>query len=369
MPTSYIIWELPWIPYSYGIKMIKKYFLKSPIFPAKISSTPTDYSAISRKTLCPQSSGLWSIVLAGGEGTRTRPFIEAWLGRHLPKQYCTFTGTRSLFQHTLDRAHKLSPDKHTLVVIDQTHRQFVEPQLAGRPSMRVIPQPRNCDTAPGIFLPLSYIRQTDPQATVIISPSDHFVYPESGYINILQAAVEETAYINRLILLGVAPDGLELEYGWIQPGAVISENGCCVRSVRSFIEKPALAEARAAMEAGALWNTFVLVGKVEKLWELGWNYLPKMMPLFERLSDAVGSYREREVIRSIYESMPTLNFSSGLLQRATDQVAVVKLKDIFWSDWGSPGRIIRTFGMIHRKPVFPSMHLAVPNWNLQLALK
>jgi mannose-1-phosphate guanylyltransferase len=347
----------------------KANFIKTPIFPAKISPAQKDYGTIDSENSHPQLSGLWSIVLAGGEGARTRPFIEKWLGRHLPKQYCTFTGTRSLLQHTLDRARKLAPDEHTLVVIDQTHRQFAEPQLEGRPSTRVIPQPRNCDTAPGIFLPLSYIRRIDPQATVIISPSDHFVYPENRYISILQAAVEEAAYINRVILMGVVPDRLELEYGWIHPGSVISDSGRSVWSVRSFIEKPTLPEARAAMDVGALWNTFVLIAKAEKLWELGWSYLPKMMPLFERLTDAIGSDSEPEVIRSIYASMPILNFSSELLQRAAEHVAVVKLTDIFWSDWGSPERIVRTLGRIHGKSAFPSMHLAVPNWNLQMALQ
>ena len=54
-----------------------------------------------------ESKPLWSIILAGGEGNRTRPFIEQWLGRHKPKQYCTFVGNRSMLQHTFDRADRL----------------------------------------------------------------------------------------------------------------------------------------------------------------------------------------------------------------------------------------------------------------------
>jgi hypothetical protein len=115
------------------------------------------------------------------------------------------------------------------------------------------------------------------------------------------------------------------------------------------------------MEVGALWNAFVLVGKAEKLWELGWNYLPKMMPFFERLCDAIGSDSEREVIRSINKNMPILNFSSDLLQRAADHVAVVKLEDIFWSDWGSPERIVHSLDRIHSQSALASMQLAIPN--------
>src|SRR5439155_1032627 len=60
---------------------------------------------------------LWSIVLAGGEGERLRPFVQQWLGRHQPKQYCTFVGTRSMFQHTVDRADQLSAPDHRVTVI------------------------------------------------------------------------------------------------------------------------------------------------------------------------------------------------------------------------------------------------------------
>ena len=106
---------------------------------------------------------LWSIVLAGGEGERTRPFIEKWLGYPLPKQYCTFVGTRSMLQHTLDRADQLSCRDQKVTVVSRTHHQqawkHLEKQVAGQ----VILQPRNCNTGAGIFLPLTYVLGMGPQ--------------------------------------------------------------------------------------------------------------------------------------------------------------------------------------------------------------
>ena len=70
-----------------------------------------------------QSNGLWSIILAGGDGERTRPFIEQWLGYPKPKQYCTFVGTRSMLQHTLDRADRLGAPDKKVTVVDQIHQR------------------------------------------------------------------------------------------------------------------------------------------------------------------------------------------------------------------------------------------------------
>ncbi len=224
----------------------------------------------------------------------------------------------------------------------------------------MIVQPCNRDTGPGIFLPLTYIRQIDPEATVVIYPSDHFVYPESAYIGAVQDAAQEMQYLpDRLLLLGVAPDGLELEYGWIQPGTNIGSNGR-VRSVEAFIEKPGVEQAKSVMGSGGLWNTFVLVGKLKSLWQLGWRCFSDMMPLFETLGKAIGSRRETRVLNLIYERMPAHNFSSGLLQRAAENVGVIRLEEVLWSDWGRPERIVSSLQKIHRQPAFSHDRL----WNV-----
>ncbi len=197
---------------------------------------------------------LWSIILAGGEGERVRPFVQRWLGRPKPKQYCTFVGTRSLFQHTLDRADRLTAADHKMIVIARSHAWEVWPQLGQRPSGMVILQPSNRGTAAGIFLPLTYIKARDPQATVIIYPSDHFVYPEQRFVDSVRRAVLTAEWLpDRLVLLGVTPDRLELDYGWILPGEQLDRSSNYrIQAVRAFCKKPTPAEADAALAAGAL---------------------------------------------------------------------------------------------------------------------
>ena len=130
-----------------------------------------------------ERENLWSIVLAGGDGVRTKEFILRWLGYEKPKQYCVFVGSRSMFQHTLDRAARLTPWERVVVVAARHHQYEVWDQLDGRPASMVLFQPKNVDTVAGIFLPLTYILAHDPLATVVIYPSDHFISP-GRYISV-----------------------------------------------------------------------------------------------------------------------------------------------------------------------------------------
>ena len=303
---------------------------------------------------------LWSIVLAGGEGERIRPLTERWLGSHRPKQYCTFVGTRSLFQHTLDRTDLLTSPDNKVILIGNTHYKEASTQLLGRSAGKLVLQPSNRDTGPGIFLPLTYVRARDPEALVAICPSDHFVYPEPRFIEVIwDAAVAAGQLEDRVILLGARPDRPETEYGWIHPGSKIPCDGNSqLRAVESFLEKPEFAEAGEALAAGAYWNTFVVVASVRTLWSLGWRCLPEMMPLFECLDRAIGTSGETTVLESIYRVMPSRNFCIDLLQRVPEQVAVLPLTGVLWCDWGRPERITESLRAIGKQPAFSPEILA-----------
>jgi len=305
---------------------------------------------------------LWSIILAGGEGTRLRALVHRWLGRPTPKQYCAFVGSRSMFQHTLDRAARLTPPNRIVTVVAHSHRHDALAQLEGRGGSTILFQPANRDTAAGVFLPLTYIRARAPQATVVLYPSDHFVYPEQRFLDTVRHAVRiAKSRPDRLVMLGVAPDRLELDYGWIQPGQSLANlPGEPVQAIQSFLEKPDAAQADAALRAGALWNTLVFAANVDLLWRLGWQCLPDMMPLFERLSQAIGGPGEGRALEAIYRDMPAKNFSSDLLQRVPEQLAVVELTGVLWSDWGKPERITEALRRIDRRPAFPLTCLDYP---------
>jgi mannose-1-phosphate guanylyltransferase len=289
-----------------------------------------------------------------------QPAIRRWLGRTIPKQYCRFIGTRSLFQHTLDRTMQLTSPARTVVVVGRGHHEAWA-QIGPREPGMVLVQPGNADTAPGIFLPLTYIRARDPEGTVMISPSDHFVFPEERFLTeVLYAIRAAEKLATRVVLLVIRPEGPEADYGWIRPGHELDSLGTRpVRAVKTFLENPEPALAKLAHASGALWNTSLMAGKVETFWNLGRRVQPKMMALFERLGDAIDTPKEPEILRAIYGSMPRLNFSRDLLAHVPGETAVMEMKGIWWSDWGSPERIVETLTRLGAGSMPVAMHCKI----------
>jgi mannose-1-phosphate guanylyltransferase len=257
---------------------------------------------------------VWSIVLAGGEGERLKPFVRQWLGYEKPKQYCTFVGTRSMLQHTLDRADRVSEPEHKVTVVTRDHRRWWPEQLKPRPG-KVIAQPFNLGTATAVFLSLAYIRRETPNATVVLYPSDHFVHPEDRFLDVVRVAVGAAQTLTqKLVLLGVAARGPELDYGWIQVGSDLGRfMGHRVRAAVRFKEKPVFGREDEVM-AGSLWNTLILAANADFLWSLGYGCFPEMMRRLERFSASIGNGDEESNLEALYQELSGHDFSSELLE-------------------------------------------------------
>jgi mannose-1-phosphate guanylyltransferase len=299
-----------------------------------------------------QDERLWSLVLAGGDGERLKPLVGRWLGRHKPKQYCTFIGTRSMFQHTVDRSDRIIPPERRVTVIARDHLDEARLQFTSRAEGKLILQPENRDTAAGIFLGVANIRAHDPEASILIFPSDHFVYPEERFVKVAHGMARVARHMKQWVfMLGVSPDHPEPEYGWIRPGAHLGlYDGCRLRAVKAFHEKPGVSRCRTAMSSGALWNTMVMAARVETLWNLGLRCFPEVMRLLEAYSESIQSERADQVLEDIYQVMPHRNFSAHLLQQCPRHIVVMELRDVLWSDWGDPARIAATLRLFGHEP-------------------
>ena len=302
------------------------------------------------KKLALNPGSLWSLVLAGGHGERLRAFTEQWFGAYRPKQYCAFIGTQSMIQHTWKRAKALCPAQQVVTVMDQSHWGYVRTQLIQEPLGRVVWQPENRGTGPGVFLPLSYIRSHDPNATVVLWPADHFVFPADPLIRLIR---EATAVVRdepqRMVLLTVPPQSREKDYGWVIPGARFPHHGGCqVREVRRFVEKPQDSQVAEISLEGGQWNTLVVIANVQTLWEAGRQCIPEVVEPLEKHGSGIGTSNERQILMNLYRTMPTRNFSTDLLTLIPQQLTMMELTGVYWSDWGRPERIQETMAFMGR---------------------
>jgi len=307
----------------------------------------------------------WAIVLAGGNGDRMRPFIEGWLGEARPKQYCAFVGSRSMLEHTVDRAGALVAPEQIITVIGRGHRAFLDTERRRLPG-RIIEQPRDCGTAAGIFFPLSFIMERDPHAVVLVLPSDHFVYPEPAFLcHALGACLLARSHEDSLILLGAPAARPETDYGWIMPSragqaGLTGDAVWPLWGVDSFQEKPGHDAAVGLFARGCLWNTMMVATTVRALWSLGRQLLPDMVERFQVFREALRDVRagrtdpsrESEALRDVYQGMGSYDFSRDILQHATQQTRVLPMKGIAWCDWGRPERIMTTVDRFKLRPAF-----------------
>lgn len=311
--------------------------------PSHIDTRP----AISKTS---SSSIRCGIVLAAGEGKRLRPFIRRLRGDALPKQYVNFLGTRSMLENTFRRAEKMISPEHLFTVVSKRHLSHSEPkrQLSGRASGTVVVQPANKDTGPGLLLPLMHLNKRYPDSTVVVFPSDHFIVEEDLFMSHVEMAchvIERDP--SSLVVLGMKPNNPEPEYGYILPGGEVDNLASfTIRKVLRFVEKPQSQIARELIMGGGLWNTMVMVFKAKTLLELVRLVSPALYRSFERIGNAVGSRREREVVEAVYQRLESVNFSRGLMEPFMRQqpvsLLVLPVRGVFWSDWGSEQRIVST---------------------------
>jgi mannose-1-phosphate guanylyltransferase len=279
---------------------------------------------------------LWTLVLAGGDGTRLTSLTRRVAGTPIPKQYCRLLGDRTLLEATLDRIRPLAAPGRTLAIVNRDHLPLARGQLGSLPDANVIVQPQNRDTGPGLLLSLLALARRDPRALVAVFPSDHYVAaPEAFIAHVRTAARTVGGLPAKVALLGIPPAWPEVEYGYIEPGAPLGP-GTTALHVQRFCEKPDLLAARALIAKGALWNAFVLVGRVARLLELVAVARPAD---FEALWNAAD---DAERLAAVYAVLQPWNFSRDLLATVPAHLVVEPAPDTGWSDWGTPKSVLRT---------------------------
>jgi mannose-1-phosphate guanylyltransferase len=276
------------------------------------------------------------VILAGGEGVRLRALTRALHGEELPKQFAFIHGGASLLQATVARAQRWSPPERIVVVVAREREALARAQLRQYGPVHLAVQPQNRGTGPGLMLPLGHVLAMDPEAHVVVLPSDHYVRDELPFEQSIRAAV--AASTEQIALVGAVPDHAETQYGWMVRGVRPGVDG---HVVDCFCEKPPASVAQQLLQDGALWNTFVMAGTAQRFWALASEHLPQQAARFAAYLDALHGPEERLALRALYARLPAADFSREVLERARD-LRLVALRPCGWSDWGTPERVLNS---------------------------
>jgi mannose-1-phosphate guanylyltransferase len=284
----------------------------------------------------------WAVILAGGDGKRLLPLTRRITGDERPKQFCAVVGRETLIDQTRDRVRRIVRPEHTAVVFTKAHERFYSNLASDANRSQVLVQPYNRGTAPAIIYSLSRLHELDPDGVVAMFPSDHHFANETAFtadVEICFEAAERRP--DRVMLLGVAPDYPEAEYGWVEPGAPLG--GCLPDSVchvTRFWEKPSRSLASVLMKNGCLWNSFVMIGKIAAFLALIHRGLPKLMGVFESIQPTLFTAREDAALREVYSSIPSVSFSEEVLSAHPCGLAMVCSRNLGWSDLGETSRVL-----------------------------
>jgi len=275
----------------------------------------------------------WAIVLAAGAGTRLRPLTANRAGMLVPKQYCSLESGPSLLHETLQRAFRIVPRRRTCVVVAEQHAAWWKPLADELPVCSIAVQPEDRGTAVGILLALMRILERDPNARVVVLPSDHHVVDEAVLARSLGNAIGALLYRRaEVILLGVTPEEPDPELGYIAPDG---NPGGGLVGVMEFVEKPARPHAARLIAAGALWNTFIVVANGRELLELIRAREPSIVADLRAALEGHFGSGATPALRELYCRLPVLDFSREIAQRNPSAFSALRVPPCGWTDLGT----------------------------------
>ncbi|MDE7123712.1 MAG: NTP transferase domain-containing protein [Alistipes sp.] len=276
------------------------------------------------------ATNLYCIIMAGGIGARFWPKSR----QSRPKQFLDILGTgKSFIRHTYERFAKLVPPENFLVVTNRRYRDLVLEHLPELRSDQVLCEPVGRNTAPCIAYAAYTLQKRDPDAEMIVTPSDHFILDEEEFRSVIAECAEFASTHDALMTVGIKPTRPDTGYGYIQTSSPDP-----VSRVKCFTEKPDLALAQVFLQSGEfLWNSGIFVWTVRAIVEAFAKHLPEHHALFSGMQRALGTDAERNIVEMVFSECRAISIDFGIMEKADN--VYVRRGSFGWSDVGTWGSV------------------------------
>jgi len=273
----------------------------------------------------------YAVIMAGGGGTRLWPVSR----RSHPKQIISLVEENSLFQSTVERLEGLFPPGRILVVTVAEQAEKLRKQAPDLPFENFILEPAPRGTASVVGLAAVILHKRDPQAVMVILPSDHFIRNRDLFYLLLRVAVD-VAEKEYLVTLGITPTYPATVYGYIQRGDPLPEKFAYpAYRVVSFKEKPNEKQAR-QMLAGHdhSWNSGMFLWRTDTILAEISRQMPDLHTALTQIGSAWGTKRQDSVLTRLWPNLRNETIDYGVMEQA-GKVAVLPAGGLEWSDIGN----------------------------------
>jgi mannose-1-phosphate guanylyltransferase len=277
----------------------------------------------------------YAILMAGGVGSRFWPVSTA----EFPKQFHDMLGAgETLIQKTFSRLSKLIPVENILILTNEKYNDIVLQQLPLVKQEQVLLEPAMRNTAPCILYASMKINKQNPNALMVVAPSDHWIEDELLFTKNLQQCFDFCSSENALMTLGIKPTFPNTGFGYIEFDKTDNNP---IKKVSQFREKPDYETAKSFLESGNfLWNGGIFIWSVQSIIESFEKFQPQMNALFLKGWDAYNTATEKDFIAENYGLAENVSIDYAVMENAKNVYVLPATFD--WNDLG-------TWGSLHEK--------------------
>ncbi len=281
------------------------------------------------------NSNYHAVIMAGGIGSRFWPVSTT----QLPKQFHDMLGTGdTLLQKTFARLEQIVPAENIQILTNERYSDLCLEQLPQISENQLVLEPLMRNTAPCILLSALKIYKENPEALMMVAPSDHWIEDEAAFQKDVEACFDVCKTQDKLVTLGIQPSFPNTGYGYIESDKNdVSE----IKGVIQFREKPNYETAKKFLEAGNfLWNAGIFLWSVKSILKAFEAHMPGLYVLFSEGLPVFNTSEEKPFITENYAAAENISIDFGILEKADN--VFVKEATFDWNDLG-------TWGALHDK--------------------